>query len=188
MTKQKNAVDFIGWLKSRKVELIALLVSALLVVIDQVTKLLVESNFQTVGETMPIIKGVLNFTYIRNDGAVFGSLSGKPYIFNTITVIIVVAGVVALLLGKIKGNWLIWTASLVIGGGIGNMIDRFRLKYVIDFIDVKLFGNLWVWVFNFADCCVVVGCIMLVIYFIADTVNDIKKSKEQKASKGDNDA
>ena len=50
MTKQKNAIDFIGWLKSRKVELIALMVSALLVVIDQITKLLVESNFQYVGE------------------------------------------------------------------------------------------------------------------------------------------
>jgi len=185
LTNQKNAVDFKGWLKLRRVELIALVVSALLVVIDQVTKFLVESNFQTVGETLPVIKGVLNFTYIRNDGAVFGSLSGKPYIFNTITVIIVTLGVVALLMGKIKGNWLIWTASLVIGGGIGNMIDRFRLKYVVDFIDVKLFGDLWVWVFNFADCCVVVGCIMLVIYFVADTVKDIKKSK---ASKGDSDA
>ena len=186
MTKQKNALNLIDWLKSRRIELFALLVSAILVVIDQVTKLLVESNFQFVGETVPVIKGVLNLTYIRNDGAVFGSLSGKPYIFNTITVIIVVAGIVALLIGKIKGNWLIWTASLVIGGGIGNMIDRFRLKYVIDFIDVKLFGKLWVWVFNFADCCVVVGCIMLIIYFVLDTVKDVKKSKQQAS--GDQDA
>ena len=186
MTKQKNALNLIDWLKSRRIELFALLVSAILVVIDQVTKLLVESNFQFVGETVPVIKGVLNLTYIRNDGAVFGSLSGKPYIFNTITVIIVVAGIVALLIGKIKGNWLIWTASLVIGGGIGNMIDRFRLKYVIDFIDVKLFGKLWVWVFNFADCCVVVGCIMLIIYFVWDTVKDVKKSKQQAS--GDQDA
>ena len=188
MTKQKNSINLIGWIKSRRVELVALAVSAILAVIDQVTKLLVESNFNTVGETLPVIEGVLNLTYIRNDGAVFGSLSGKPYIFNTVTVIIVIAGIVALLMGKIKGNWLKWAASLVIGGGIGNMIDRFRLKYVIDFIDVKLFGNLWVWVFNFADCCVVVGCIMLIIYFIADTVKDIKQSKQNKASKGESDA
>ena len=187
MTKQKNSINLISWIKSRRVELVALAVSATLAVIDQVTKLLVESNFNTVGETLPVIEGVLNLTYIRNDGAVFGSLSGKPYIFNTITVISVGLGVAALLLGKIKGKWLIWTASLVIGGGIGNMIDRFRLKYVIDFIDVKLFGKLWVWVFNFADCCVVVGCIMLIIYFVADTVKDVKKSKAQKASKGDRD-
>ncbi len=187
MTEQKSKTGLVGWLKSRKVELIALAVSALLVVIDQLTKLLVVNNFKNVGDSVTVIKGVLNFTYVRNDGAVFGILSDKSYVFNTITIVIVVLAVGAMLMGKISGKWLKWAASLVIAGGIGNMIDRLRLRYVIDFIDVKLFGDLWVWVFNVADCCVVIGCIMLIIYFLIDSVNDIKKSKQKAASKGDGD-
>ncbi len=187
MTEQKSKTGLFGWLKSRKVELIALAVSALLVVIDQLTKLWVVNSFKSVGDSVTLIKGVLNFTYVQNRGAVFGILSNKPIIFNTVTAVIVLLGVGALLMGKIPGKWLKWAASLVIAGGIGNMIDRLRLRYVIDFIDVKLFGNLWVWVFNFADCCVVIGCIMLIVYYFIDTVNDLKKSKQNAASKGDGD-
>ena len=184
MTEQKKSFDFMGWIKSRRAALFALLASAIMVVIDQITKLLVENSFANVGDTVPVIKGVLNFTYVRNTGAVFGSLAGKSYIFNTVTVILVVGCIAALLMGKIKGKWLISTASLVIGGGIGNMIDRFRLKYVIDFIDVKLFGKLWVWVFNVADCFVVIGCLMFAAYIIADIIKDFKKAKTE-APKGE---
>lgn len=186
MTQQKSNISLLGWIKIRKVELLALVVAALLVAIDQVTKLMVANNFKNVGDSVVIIDGVLNFTYVQNRGAVFGSLADMPYIFNTVTSVFVIAAIAALLMGKLKGNWLKWTASLVIAGGIGNMIDRLRLKYVIDFIDVKLFGNLWVWVFNFADCCVVIGGIMLIIYFIVDMIKDAKKAKTDK-QKGDGD-
>ena len=128
---------------------IALISIAVLVTVDQLTKHLVVANF-AVGETMPIWEGVLNFTYVRNDGAVFGFMSGKGYIFNTVT------------------------ATLVIAGGIGNLIDRFRLSYVIDFIDVRCFGRFWVWVFNFADCCVVIGCLMILVYYTIDLIRDFK--------------
>ncbi len=167
------------WLRCRRLEIIALAVAMLIAALDQITKLLITSNYAVL-ESRPVIEGVLSFTYVRNDGAVFGSLSGKPYIFNTVTVIIVVAAMAMLLLGKIKGSWLIWTAALIISGGIGNMIDRFRLGYVVDFIDVKCFGDLWIWVFNIADCCVVIGCIMLIVYFAKDMINDIKKEKAKK--------
>ncbi len=174
-----------SWLRRRRVELIALAVAALLIVIDQITKIAIASNF-SLGESRPIIDGVLNLTYIHNDGAVFGSLSGMPYIFNTVTVIIVLVAITLLLLGKLKGKWLIWTTALILSGGVGNMIDRFRLGYVIDFIDVKCFGRLWVWIFNIADCFVVIGCMMLIIYFIMDTVADYKKQKAAKAEKSAN--
>ena len=79
-----------------------------------------------------------------------------------------------------------WLIAAIYGGGVGNMIDRFRLKYVVDFIDVRCFGKLWVWVFNIADCCVVIGCIMLLIYFTLEMINDAKKKRADE--KGTDDA
>ena len=83
--------------------LFALLAAALLVGADQLTKYLVTANFD-VGQSRTVIDGVLELTYVRNDGAVFGSLSGKGYIFNTITVLVVVVGIalfIALAVGAI---------------------------------------------------------------------------------------
>ncbi len=152
---------------------IALLCAALLVVVDQLTKYLVVSNL-AVGDSVSIIDGILRFTYVRNDGAVFGSLSGKGYIFNTATILIVVIGIALIIMKKLKPRILLWAATLVIAGGIGNLIDRFRLKYVIDFIDVYCFGEYWKWVFNFADCCVVIGCCLMILYCVMDIINDYK--------------
>ena len=79
---------------------IALLCAALLVVVDQLTKYLVVSNL-AVGDSVSIIDGILRFTYVRNDGAVFGSLSGKGYIFNTATILIVVIGIALIIMKKL---------------------------------------------------------------------------------------
>ncbi len=152
---------------------IALVCIAVLVAVDQLTKHLVIANF-AVGESMPIWDGVLNFTYVRNDGAVFGFLSGKGYIFNTVTVLIVLVGIALIVMRKIEPKLLKWAATLVVAGGIGNLIDRFRLNYVVDFIDVRCFGKLWTWVFNFADCCVVVGCLLILAYYTVDLIRDYK--------------
>lgn len=150
---------------------IALISIAVLVAVDQLTKHLVIANF-AVGESMPIWEGVLNFTYVRNDGAVFGFLSGKGYIFNTVTVLIVLVGIALIVMRKIEPKLLLWAATLVVAGGIGNLIDRFRLNYVVDFIDVRCFGKFWTWVFNFADCCVVVGCLLILAYYTVDLIRD----------------
>ena len=160
--------------------LFALLAAALLVGADQLTKYLVTANFD-VGQSRTVIDGVLELTYVRNDGAVFGSLSGKGYIFNTITVLVVVVGIALIVSGKIKPKLLVWAGSLVISGGVGNLIDRFRLRYVVDFIDVKCFGSLWRWVFNVADVCVVVGCGLIILYFIIDSVREGKRKKAADA-------
>lgn len=166
---------------------IALLSAALLVVVDQLTKYLVVSNL-AVGESVGVIDGILRFTYVRNDGAVFGSLSGKGYIFNTATVLIVVVGIVLILMKKLKPKILLWAATLVIAGGIGNLIDRFRLKYVIDFIDVYCFGEYWKWVFNFADCCVVIGCCLMIVYCVMDIINDYKSKSKAAVIEENEDA
>ncbi len=159
---------------------IALLCAALLVVADQLTKYLVVSNL-AVGDSVGIIDSILRFTYVRNDGAVFGSLSGKGYIFNTVTVFIVVVGIALIIMNKIKPRLLLWAATLIIAGGVGNLIDRFRLKYVVDFIDVYCFGDYWKWVFNLADCFVVVGCFLMIAYCVKDMINEYRSKSVSAA-------
>ena len=72
--------------------------------------------------------------------------------------------------------------SMIIAGGIGNMIDRVALGYVIDFLDFCAFPNLWMWVFNIADVCVCIGGALLVLWLIISMVDDAKKEKAQKQS------
>jgi signal peptidase II len=165
-------------------EIFALLCAGVLVFVDQITKMLIQNNF-TVLQSRPIIDGVLHLTYIRNEGAVGGILADHPWVFQSITAVVIISGLVLLFMRKIKSKWLIWAVSLIISGGIGNMIDRLSLGYVIDFIDFRLINF---YVFNVADSCVVIGCVMILIYFIADTYRDVthRKSLPQPDGKSEN--
>lgn len=159
-------------------EIIALLCAGALVVLDQITKLLIQNNFAVL-QSRPIIENVLHLTYVRNNGAVGGILSDHPWVFQSITIIVIIAGLVLLFMRKIKSKWLIWAAALIISGGVGNMIDRLSLGYVIDFIDFRLINF---YVFNVADSCVVIGCVMILIYFIRDTYDEMKRHKAPQSS------
>lgn len=137
--------------------------TAVLVAIDQVIKMIVDANME-IGESVVAIKGLLNWHYLRNDGASFSMLEGKRWFFVVGTLIII--AVIAVVIAKKKiYHWLGYAATtLVIAGGIGNLIDRIRLGEVIDYIDISpLFSFA---VFNFADCCIVVGGIMLCVYIL----------------------
>lgn len=158
------------------IAVIAMLCAAALVAVDQVTKALVVSHL-SLGESLPVWKDVFHITYVQNDGAVFGSLSGKGYLFNTVTVVIVVAAMALIVMNKLGSKWLTAATTLILAGGVGNLIDRFRLQYVVDFIDIRCFGRLWCWVFNFADCCVVVGCLMLLGYYLADWIRETRAAR-----------
>ncbi|MBQ6569009.1 MAG: signal peptidase II [Clostridia bacterium] len=156
--------------------LVSLLAVALLVAVDQITKYLVITNIKPVG-SVNAIPGVLNFTYTENTGAAFGILKDSRWVFivGTISIIIVVLyfmckKVFVHPIGNIA-------AVLVVAGGIGNMIDRLSIGYVIDFIDVSpLFEYA---VFNFADCCVCVGACLLIVYILF--LHDRKKPKTEAA-------
>ena len=75
---------------------------------------------------------------------------------------------------KLNSNLLVWSFSMIIGGGIGNMIDRIARGYVIDFIDVQFVDFYF---FNIADCFVVIGCGLLILYLVTDIFKDSKKEK-----------
>ncbi len=150
-----------------------------LTVIDQITKLMVTHLLQPLG-SVTLIPNVLKFTYVENRGAAFGMLSDKRWVFMVISTVAIVALLIYLWKFRPPSRLACMALSMIISGGIGNMLDRIGLGYVVDFIDFCAFPRLWTWVFNFADACVCVGGGLLVLWLIISTVEDYKKEKAQK--------
>lgn len=147
------------------------------VLIDFITKKLVMLTMK-LGESIPLIPGVLNLTYITNDGAAFGSFSEHRWVFMTLSSIMIV-GLIAVILiwDRPKPTFYIGT-SMALGGGIGNMIDRIAYGTVVDFIDFCAFPELWSWIFNGADSFVCVGAGILVVYYITDFASTSVKTQK----------
>ena len=160
--------------------LVWILIIAGVIALDQISKLLA-LEFLRGGDSVVVINKILRFTYVENDGAAFGMLDDKRWVFMLLSVIGILA-MIFFLIKYAKGERLL-TISLafVVGGGIGNMIDRVRLGFVVDFIDFYAFPNLWIWVFNIADSFVCVGAGMMMLYIILDTVKEFKNSKSKAA-------
>lgn len=158
----------------------------LVVLLDQITKLLVVNNFE-LGESKPLIEGVFHFTYILNEGAAFGMLADHRWIFIVLSTVAVL-GIGVYLIVRSKKIGTLWGVALamVAGGGVGNMIDRlwngdtFGSGAVIDFLDFCAFPNLWSWIFNVADAavCIGAGCIFLAVF-----LDEVKEAKRRKAEK-----
>lgn len=158
------------------VYVLAIISSALVLVFDQLTKLYIISNF-SLGESTGFIKGLLDIVYIHNTGAAWGMLSGKTWLLVCITLIVTVVCITILIRYGTKSKLLFWSVSLVLAGGVGNMIDRiFRNGNVIDFLHFEFWPQFPV--FNVADCAVVIGAGLLILYFIVDSVNEYKTNKK----------
>ena len=149
------------------------------IVLDQITKLVAIKHLKDV-YTVPFIEDFIHFTYLENDGAAFGMLDDHRWVFLVLSTVMIIALIYYICKYKPKSKWVMTSLILIVGGGIGNMIDRVLLGYVIDFIDFCAFPNLWKWVFNIADSCVCVGTFMLSLWLIIDTVKAYKKEKAEK--------
>lgn len=149
----------------------------ILVGLDQLFKYIVASNME-VGSMIPAIKGLLNWRYLENEGASFSILEGARWFFVVGTILIIAAIVFFIARKKIYHFTGKIASVLIVSGGIGNLIDRIRMGKVIDYIDISPLFRFPV--FNFADCCIVVGGIILVIYvlFLHDQ-NAPKELKEE---------
>lgn len=156
--------------------LIALAVIILLVAADQITKLLISSHFE-VGESLHVINGLLDFTYIQNRGAAFGMLANQRWVFLILTTVLIAAIIAAWFKGYITHITGKISAVLLVAGGIGNMIDRLLLGYVVDFIDISPLFNFAI--FNVADCCVTVGAVFMAIYIFFFIDNKVFGQKEE---------
>lgn len=157
------------------------------IALDQISKQLVLHLLY--GGQVEILPGVLNFTYVENRGMAFGLLADQRWIFLVLSVVGI--ALVAFYLSRYVNTTLPRVGlSLIIGGGIGNMIDRTLLGFVVDFIDFCAF-DFWVWVFNIADAAVCVGAGLFMLDLILELVREVKAKKpmdgvENKASEGEN--
>ncbi len=154
-------------------------VIAIGILLDQLTKLLAVKFLK--GEpSIPIINGVLRLTYVENRGAAFGMLKDDRWIFMTASTITLIVMLAILFFAKDQRKLLTFSLATVISGGIGNMIDRVALGYVVDFIDFYLIDFA---VFNFADSLVCVGAGFLMLAVILDLIEEIKKARKEKLEK-----
>jgi signal peptidase II len=144
------------------------------VALDQLTKWLCVHYLQQEGASVSVIPGLLKFTYIQNQGAAFGSFSEHRWVFMIFSTIAIIGVTCYLLFLSEQNRWLRASLALIISGGIGNMIDRISLGYVIDMID---FYVIWPYIFNVADSFVCVGAAMMVLYCGKELYLEYQQSK-----------
>lgn len=147
--------------------LISLSVTTMIAAFDQATKIFVHTHFN-LHESFPVIRGFFSFTYIQNAGGAFGMFNNASSLVRIILFIIlpILAFMLILkILHRMESRYWPGTLALsfILGGALGNMIDRFRLGYVIDFLDFHL-PNGWAFpTFNIADSCVVIGVFLVAL-------------------------
>ena len=154
---------------------IALLMSTAFVVLDQFFKILAMDKLEPIG-SLPIIPDIFHLTYIENRGAAFGMMEGKKWVLIGLTAAVLLVAVLLVLAGKLESNnHLLFSVCTIIGGGVGNLIDRIYRGFVVDYIHLKLINFA---VFNFADCCITVGAFMIIAYEIYEIISERKKKAE----------
>lgn len=141
--------------------LIAVLVS------DQISKWWVVTNF-LLGESRNIIDGVLFLTYVQNRGAAFGIMQGQSWFFLLCAMLVIIGMIIFYIKYPVE-RFISLSMALIVGGAIGNLIDRWRYGFVVDFFDLG-----WWPVFNIADIGIVCGSICLLVFLF------LKEEKEGK--------
>lgn len=149
-------------MKTKNKFLFAGLIVFLSVAIDQVTKIIALQQLQGAGY-VPFLGNFVGFELVKNPGAFLGMFSQARWMFMIPSTLIILVMSVWIWRKQNASPVFVLSLALLIGGGIGNMIDRIRLEYVIDFISFKFinFPN-----FNVADSCVTIGCIIFAIYAV----------------------
>lgn len=147
--------------------ILLLLISCIIIVLDQVTKIYIHSRFQ-LSETVIVIKDFFNLTYVRNYGAAFGFLAESHPTFREIFFLSMppIAIIIILtILRSVKDNDFLQISalSLICGGALGNYIDRLNYRYVIDFLDFHIFNKYSYPAFNIADSAIVCGVGILIL-------------------------
>lgn len=134
----------------------------LLIGIDQFVKMWALNELKYKG-AITVIENVFNLTYVENRGAAFGLFQNNQIVFVAVAIIASIVGLYVLHSNKINSKICKFSIVLIIAGALGNLIDRVRLDFVVDYFD---FVFIWNYVFNLADCFIVVGTILLCIYVV----------------------
>ncbi len=134
----------------------------LMVGIDHYLKYLAIEHLMRIS-TFPVIQDVFHLTYVENRGAAFSILKDQKLFLIVFPSIILVLALYWMIADKIPTNFALWSIALIVGGGFGNLIDRIYKGYVVDYLDLRIINFA---IFNFADCCIVIGTILFFIYMV----------------------
>ena len=164
--------------------ILAVLCGLAIIAVDQFTKFYIASNFVE-DEVHEFINGIINLKYVNNDGAAWSMLEGKTEILLGLTAVVMVICIVILVKNKLKDKLLFWAMILVLSGGVGNMIDRiFRKGFVVDFLQFDFWQSFPV--FNIADCAIVIGGALMILYLLLDIISDFYKKKTKQENNEEN--
>ncbi|MCC5598140.1 signal peptidase II [Nostoc favosum] len=140
--------------------------------LDQITKYWVVQTF-SLGQTLPLLPGIFHFTYVTNTGAAFSLLSGKVEWLRWLSLGVSLVLIALALFGPTLNLWDQLGYGLILGGAMGNGIDRFVLGYVVDFLDFRLINFA---VFNVADSFISIGIVCLLIASLQKTPTSTDRS------------
>jgi len=152
------------------------ILAAALVVLDQLVKYLVRANIP-LGGSVPFIPYLLDLTYVQNTGAAFSLLRSHTWLLTLTSAVVVLVMCALILKGFFKSRLGLWSAALVLAGGVGNLIDRAVFGYVTDMFKTIFMDFA---VFNVADCCITIGVPLLFLYVMLYAGDD-KHKKEGEA-------
>ena len=145
---------------------ISLIITLLCVLIDQIIKIIVMGTM-SIHTSIPVIDNFFSLTYVENDGAAWSIFSGNRVFLVIISIIALFLVYFYIFKNQNIKKFEFVNYSILIGGIFGNLLDRIKFGKVIDYLDFKVFGYNFP-VFNFADICIVVSVILLLIYCIKD--------------------
>ena len=155
--------------------ILAAITGVLILLADQFTKFYIKDNFE-MAQSYEFLPGILDITYIHNDGAAWGMLGGYTWLLLSVTIVVMLVCIALLLKYGAKDRLMFWAIILVLSGGVGNMIDRiFRGGKVIDFLHFEFWPTFPV--FNVADCAIVVGAALLMLYFFKGIIDEEKQKR-----------
>lgn len=152
-------------------------IAVILIIIDQVTKWFIIKNME-LGESIPVIEGFFHITSHRNSGAAWGILQGQMIFFYIITVIVII-GIIYMMQKYVQTNKVLGIGlGFVLGGAIGNFIDRLRMQEVVDFLDFTIINYSFP-IFNIADSALTVGVIIILVAMFIEERNEKRKRKDE---------
>ena len=138
------------------------ILAAALVALDQLVKYLIRANIP-LGGSAPFIPFLLDLTYVQNTGAAFSILRQHTWLLTLTSAVVVLVMCLLVVKGFFKNRLGLWSAALVLAGGVGNLIDRAVFGYVTDMFKTIFMDFA---VFNVADCCITIGVPLLFLYVI----------------------
>lgn len=151
------------------------IIAVAVIAFDQYFKYWIVNNIE-LGGKLDFLPGIVGLTNVRNTGAAFSILNNATWLLTVITTVFIIGLIIYMIKVKMSKASAVCIAA-VIGGAVGNLIDRLRLGYVVDMFELQFMEYA---IFNIADCFIVVGVILFCIFYLID---EIKKEKATKAAK-----